>query len=175
MEKEEYMKNWVNITKIIKSGGKLTVEKSRFSHHVLDTFMCWAVVNHELAWEWTSSCGIFYSLISFRWESIHQLEVRGRRTILIIYACIQVGLSLTRILGHPPSPSLKTCWQDGHAEKGGWRPVLTQALLFHRTAVPGVCLFLSFVGGVRPPHTTFPILFEETRENLFLIIWDSVI
>lgn len=88
MENEEETKNWVNITKIIRSYGKLVVEKSHFPHHVLDTFMCWAVVNHKLAWEWTSGSGILYSLISFRWEKIHQLEVAGKITILIIYTLI---------------------------------------------------------------------------------------
>lgn len=116
------------------------MEKSRFPHHVLDAFVCWAVGNPEWAWEWTSGWGI--PLQSGFFQVREDPSARGNREenhsdYLHSYSGWSVFVS--RIWGYTPlpSPPLKKCWQDGSrhsrcsAEKGGWRVVLAQALLWY--------------------------------------------
>lgn len=107
---------------------------------MLNAFVCWAVGNPKWAWEWTSGCGI--SLQSGFFQVREDSSARGNReenhfeylTLLFRVVCLwKWNFGIYPLC----SPSLKKCWWDGSrcswcsAEKGAWRAVLAQALLWH--------------------------------------------
>lgn len=107
---------------------------------MLNAFVCWAVGNSKWAWEWTSGWGI--SLQSGFFQVREDSSARGNREenpFDYFHSYSGWSVFVSRTLGYTPilSPSLKKWWQGGSrhsqcsAEKGGWRAVLAQALLWH--------------------------------------------